>query len=97
MFNDCKSELKFFEAAAVGTWTVASASQAFVAAIDDGKTGRLARAYEWDSALGEAVDLVGDPATYAARATQAAEDVHRSVLLGRARRADPAPRLPLSG
>jgi glycosyltransferase involved in cell wall biosynthesis len=78
VFNDCKSELKYFEAAAVGTWTVASASQSFVAAIDDGKTGRLARAYEWDAALGEAVDMVGDPATYAARVTGAAQDVHRT-------------------
>ena len=57
---------------------MASASQSFVAAIDDGKTGRLARAYEWDAALGEAVDMVGDPATYAARATDAAQDVHRT-------------------
>jgi len=78
MFNECKSELKFFEAAAVGTWTIASPIPAFASAIDDGKTGRLARAHEWDDALAEAVDTARDSEAYAARATQAAEQVHRA-------------------
>jgi glycosyltransferase involved in cell wall biosynthesis len=76
VFNDCKSDLKFFEAAAVGTWTIASPNSAYSAAIDDTKTGRLARAHEWDDALAEALDLVADPDAYAARATQAAEHVY---------------------
>ena len=42
-FNVCKSDLKFFEAAAVGTWTVASHTPSLDAAVDDGVTGRLAR------------------------------------------------------
>ena len=60
-FTSCKSELKYFEAAAVGTWTVASATPAFADAIDDGRTGRLARAHEWDDALAEAVDAGPGP------------------------------------
>ena len=60
-FNVCKSDLKFFEAAVVGTWTVASHTPSLDAAIDDGTTGRLARDHEWDGALAEAVDLARRP------------------------------------
>ncbi len=70
-FTDCKSELKYFEAAAVGTWTVASASPAFCASIDDGRTGRAVRAWEWDDALDEAVALARDADAYAGRAEEA--------------------------
>jgi glycosyltransferase involved in cell wall biosynthesis len=72
-FTACKSELKYFEAAAVGTWTVASATPAFAACIDDGATGRVVRAHEWDEALVEAVRLARDPQTYAQRMEIAAE------------------------
>jgi glycosyltransferase involved in cell wall biosynthesis len=75
-FNICKSDLKFFEAAAVGTWTVASHTPSLDAAIDDGVTGRLAKAHEWDAALREAVDLARDRTAYAARMTPAAEQAH---------------------
>ncbi len=75
-FTNCKSELKFFEAAAVGTWTVATPVFTFREAIRDGKTGRLARAHEWDAALAEAVALVRDPARYAPIAEAAAEEVN---------------------
>lgn len=75
-FTACKSELKYFEAAAVGTWTVASASPAFVGATRDGRTGRIARAHEWDDALAEAVDLARDTTAYAHRAEEAAHDVY---------------------
>ncbi|HEY0643675.1 MAG TPA: glycosyltransferase [Nocardioides sp.] len=75
-FNICKSDLKFFEAAAVGTWTVASHTPSLDEAIDDGVTGRLAKAHEWDAALREAVELVRDPEAYAARVTPAAEKAH---------------------
>ena len=46
-FTNCKSELKFFEAAAVETTTIASPTFAFKQAIQDGKTGFLARPGEW--------------------------------------------------
>ena len=75
-FNICKSDLKFFEAAAVGTWTVASHTPSLDDAIEDGVTGRLAKAHEWDAALREAVDLARDRQAYAARVTPAAELAH---------------------
>lgn len=46
-FTNCKSELKFFEAAAVETTTVASPTYAFERAITDGKNGYLAQPGEW--------------------------------------------------
>jgi glycosyltransferase involved in cell wall biosynthesis len=76
-FNICKSDLKFFEAAAVGTWTVASHTPSLDDAIKDGVTGRLAKAHEWDGALREAVELARDPAAYAAQVGPAAELAHR--------------------
>ena len=75
-FNICKSDLKFFEAAAVGTWTVASHTPSLDEAIQDGVTGRLAKAHEWDAALHEAVALARDTRAYADRALPAAEDAH---------------------
>lgn len=46
-FTNCKSELKFFEAAAVETTTIASPTYAFKQAIKDGKNGFLAHPGEW--------------------------------------------------
>ena len=46
-FTNCKSELKFFEAAAVETTTIASPTFAFKNAIKEGETGFLARPGEW--------------------------------------------------
>lgn len=51
-FSEAKSELKFFEAAVVGIPTVASATEPFVAAIEDGVSGFLVRDPEgWGRAL----------------------------------------------
>lgn len=51
-FCEGKSELKFFEAALVGVPTVASATETFAAAIEDGVTGFVARSdQEWERAL----------------------------------------------
>lgn len=75
-FTNCKSELKFFEAAAVGTWTIATPTFAFRSAIRDGQTGRLARAHDWDASLAEAVALVRNPARYQPIAMAAAEAVY---------------------
>jgi glycosyltransferase involved in cell wall biosynthesis len=61
VFTNCKSELKFFEAAAVGTITVASPTFAFAAAIDDGRTGFLTAAHCWNEILHRAIQsLDGD-------------------------------------
>lgn len=75
-FTACKSELKYFEAAAVGTWSIASPSPAFAGSIVDGESGRLARAHEWDDALREAVQLARDTTPYSERAEQAAAAAH---------------------
>lgn len=46
-FTNCKSELKFFEAAAVETTTIASPNYSFKKAITDGKNGFLAKPGKW--------------------------------------------------
>ncbi len=46
-FTNCKSELKFFEAAVVETPTIASPTYTFKKAISDGKNGFLAEPGEW--------------------------------------------------
>ncbi|MBQ3321172.1 glycosyltransferase [Candidatus Saccharibacteria bacterium] len=46
-FTNCKSELKFFEAAAVETTTIASPSYTFKKVIKDGENGFLAQQGEW--------------------------------------------------
>jgi len=51
IFTNCKSELKFFEAAIVGTATVASPIYSYEKAISHGETGFLARAHEWEDVL----------------------------------------------
>ena len=78
VFTNCKSELKFFEAAAVGTWTVASPTSTFRKSIADKVTGRLARAHEWDVALEEAVALARDSHAYADHAEKAANHVYET-------------------
>ncbi|MCK8784668.1 glycosyltransferase [Roseomonas sp. NAR14] len=75
-FTNCKSELKFFEAAAVGTWTVATPTYTFRHAIRDGETGLLARADQWDDALAASVARVRDPERYAPVAEAAAAEVY---------------------
>jgi glycosyltransferase involved in cell wall biosynthesis len=51
-FNECKSALKFLEAAAVGVPTVASGSEPFRTAIEHGRTGFIANtATDWHVAL----------------------------------------------
>ena len=46
-FTNCKSELKFFEAGAVETTTIASPSYTFKKVIKDGENGFLAQPGEW--------------------------------------------------
>ncbi|SDV50162.1 glycosyltransferase [Chitinasiproducens palmae] len=63
-FTNCKSELKFFEAAICGTVTVASPTFCFRNAITDGDNGFLARSYEWENKLWSAIALLQDRARY---------------------------------
>ena len=46
-FTNCKSELKYFEAAIVGTQTIASPTYTYARAITDGENGYLAQAHQW--------------------------------------------------
>ncbi|WP_062017364.1 glycosyltransferase [Aureimonas sp. AU4] len=55
-FTNCKSELKFFEASAVGTVTCASPTYTFEKAVQPGENGYLAAAHRWSEVLGEIVD-----------------------------------------
>ncbi len=50
-FTDSKSELKFFEAAAVDTITIASPTEVFRRVISEGKTGFLSSADRWEQSL----------------------------------------------
>ncbi|MFC3125246.1 glycosyltransferase [Pseudoroseomonas globiformis] len=74
-FTNCKSELKFFEAAICGTLTLATPTFTFRNSIRHGETGYLVPAYGWDAALQEAVALVEDTDRYAAIAEAASTQV----------------------
>jgi glycosyltransferase involved in cell wall biosynthesis len=70
-FTNCKSDLKFFEAAAVGTLTVASDTDVFSASMQHGVTGLVAREHEWHKLLTQAVAIVRDTDRYADMAAKA--------------------------
>jgi len=73
-FTDCKSELKYFEAASVGTLSVASPSFTYRRAIRDGENGYLAKAHEWTQVIMRAIDQMD---AY----EQMAADARRDALL----------------
>jgi O-antigen biosynthesis protein len=54
-FTDCKSELKFVDAALVGTLTIASPAYAYASAIRHGENGYLSDADQWESVLQKAI------------------------------------------
>jgi glycosyltransferase involved in cell wall biosynthesis len=54
-FSNCKSELKYFEAAVVGTVTVATPTESFASAIEDGVDGYLSKSFEWDEKLNSVI------------------------------------------
>jgi glycosyltransferase involved in cell wall biosynthesis len=55
-FTNCKSELKYFEAAVVGAISVASPSYTYAGVIQDGENGYLAQAQEWLSVIERAIE-----------------------------------------
>lgn len=67
-FTNCKSDLKYFEAASVGTLTLASPTHAFRAAIEDGSNGWLVAAHDWHAALQTAIGTLDAYPAMAARA-----------------------------
>jgi glycosyltransferase involved in cell wall biosynthesis len=70
-FTDCKSELKYFEAASVGTLSIASPSFTYRRAIRDGENGYLAKAHEWTASILSAID---GKESYEAMAIEAQRD-----------------------
>lgn len=86
VFTDCKSALKYFESAIVGTLSIASPSANYAAAIQHGVTGYLARGHEWEQQIEQVLDTLQ---RYPEMATQARQDAlarfdgpaHRSALL----------------
>ncbi len=74
VFTDCKSPLKVFEAAAVGTLSIASPSWNYAGVVHDGENGYLARAHEWERKLRQAIDGLD---RYEAMALRAHEDALR--------------------
>ena len=55
IFTNCKSELKFFEAAAAGTLSIASPSENYRKVIANDKNGYIARAHQWTSVIKYAI------------------------------------------
>lgn len=75
VFTNCKSELKYFEAAAVGTVTVASPTHVFQHALEDGVNGYISNEIAWRDKLCAVVDsLRGKGDRYVAVAEAARED-----------------------
>ncbi len=56
VFTHCKSELKYFESAILGTLSIASPSQRYAASIQDGENGYIARAHQWGSVMRRAIE-----------------------------------------
>lgn len=84
LFTNCKSELKFFEAAVVGTVTIASPTSTFAASIRHGETGFLATAQSWPSMLREAVAQVDTLPRIANEAAAMANRAYAPERQGRA-------------
>ncbi len=93
-FTNCKSELKYFEAGAVGTVSIASPTFTYAQAIQHGRNGFLARDHEWEQSIRLALEMIEEPGAYARMAAEARSDslarfsfdhfdyVIRSLLLG---------------
>jgi glycosyltransferase involved in cell wall biosynthesis len=55
-FTHCKSELKFVDAAIVGTLTIASPAFAYAEAVRHGENGYLAEDDQWEAVLKQAIE-----------------------------------------
>lgn len=76
VFTNCKSELKYFDAAVVGTVSVASPTATYQAAIANGENGYLAQAHQWYTVLEQVLSERDRYASVAAKARQHALDVY---------------------
>jgi glycosyltransferase involved in cell wall biosynthesis len=57
-FTNCKSELKYFEAAIVGTLSIASPSHTYQRAIQHGHNGFMAQGHEWGAQLAKVIEAL---------------------------------------
>jgi glycosyltransferase involved in cell wall biosynthesis len=73
LFTNCKSELKYFESAIVGTATLATPTFTFSNAIEDGVTGLLCASHQWGEKLQSAMELLSDRSAYAEMVERAFE------------------------
>ncbi len=73
-FTNCKSELKYFEAAIVGTATVATPTYTYARAISDARTGYLADPGQWTEKIDQALAMANST-RYTELAHAAFEDV----------------------
>ena len=71
-FTNCKSELKYFEAAIVGTQTIASPTYSYARAIRHGENGYLAQAHQWTECVRRAVAAMDED--YRSMANESYED-----------------------
>jgi glycosyltransferase involved in cell wall biosynthesis len=71
VFSHCKSELKYFEAAAAGTLTVASPTEVYKNSMSDGYDGYLANSFEWAEKISRVIDTVSAIGEYAGMAETA--------------------------
>lgn len=78
VFTNCKSELKYFEAAAVGTCTLASPTFAFKEVIRNGVNGWIANGHEWAEPIAE---VTSDWAVYVDVAERAAAHARATYAL----------------
>jgi glycosyltransferase involved in cell wall biosynthesis len=74
-FTNCKSELKWFEAAVVGALTIASPTYTYRGVVDHGRNGWLAGSHAWKATLREVLrDVDTHRADIAPRAREEARD-----------------------
>lgn len=71
VFTNCKSELKYFEAAIVGTQSIASPVHSYARAIRHGDNGYLSQAHQWEKTIRLAVSQIS---TYQEMAARSYED-----------------------
>jgi glycosyltransferase involved in cell wall biosynthesis len=72
VFTNCKSELKYFEAAIVGTQSIASPANTYAAAIRHGDNGYLSQAHQWEKTIRLAVSEISSYREMAERAYEEA-------------------------
>jgi hypothetical protein len=80
LFTDCKSDLKYFETAIVGTITVASPAFAYRESIKDGTNGFLASDQDWENKIDAAIAKVDHG--YASMADSAYTDSQQRYASG---------------